>query len=227
MGRKQAMKRILILVALTSFLCSTASAFQGGGGESTKNPKPTTKAPSATKPKAEPHKRGSTTTPRVEVTTPLEKANQLVDEGNAAVSEAKTFITDAEAKKQKMLKTNVAELEDARATAKEAIAAYDKAKKKCKEASMKYEEASKLKVRDSFKEYLLLKAREYEKRAEMTETAKGTPQALIDSESRSRFVAMANANNERVDRLRKEADDLAAQAEKLQRDNPDTFWTRP
>ncbi len=30
------MKRVLILVALSSFLCSTASAFQGGGGESTK-----------------------------------------------------------------------------------------------------------------------------------------------------------------------------------------------
>lgn len=30
------MKRILILVTLTLFLCSTASAFQGGGGESTK-----------------------------------------------------------------------------------------------------------------------------------------------------------------------------------------------
>ncbi len=30
------MKRILILVAISLFLCSTASAFQGGGGESTK-----------------------------------------------------------------------------------------------------------------------------------------------------------------------------------------------
>jgi hypothetical protein len=34
---------------------------------------------------------------------------------------------------------------------------------------------------------------------------------------------MANANNERVDRLNKEADDLAAQADKVQKDNPDIF----
>lgn len=152
-----------------------------------------------------------------------EKANKLVDEGNAAVGEAKKYVTEAEEKKQKMLQTPVAELEDARATAKEAIAAYDKARDKCKEASRKYEEASKLKVKDKFKEYLLLKVKEYDKRAELVETAKGTPQALIDSESRSSFISMANANNERVDRLSKEADDLSAQADKLQKDNPDMF----
>ena len=152
-----------------------------------------------------------------------EKANKLVDEGNAAVKEAKKHVADAEEKKQKMLQTNVAQLEEARATAKEAIAAYDKAKEQCKEASKKYEEASKLKVKDKFKEYLTLKMKEWDKRAEVVETAKGTPQALIDSENRSAFIGMANANNERVDRLSKEADDLAAQADKLQKDNPDIF----
>jgi len=151
------------------------------------------------------------------------KANKIVDEGNAAVQEAKKFVTEAETKKQKMLQTKVSQLEDARATAREAIEAYDKAKEKCKEASKKYEEASKLKIKDKFKEYLLLKVKEYDKRAELLETAKGTPQALIDSKTRSAFVGMAKANNERVDRLSKEADDLAAQADKLQKDNPDLF----
>lgn len=152
-----------------------------------------------------------------------DKANKLVDEGNAAVQEAKKYVAQAEELKQKMLKTDVAQLDEARATAKEAIAAYDKAKEKCKEASKKYEEASKLKVKDKFKEYLSLKTKEFDKRAELVETAKGTPQALIDSESRSSFISMANANNERVDRLSKEAEDLAAQADKLQKDNPDIF----
>src|ERR1700682_5745291 len=80
------------------------------------------------------------------------KANKLVDEGNAAVQDAKKFVTEAEGKKQAMLNTPVAQLADARATAKEAIADYDKAKEKCKEASKKYEEASKLKIKDKFKE---------------------------------------------------------------------------
>ena len=152
-----------------------------------------------------------------------DKANKLVDEGNAAVTEAKKYVGEAEALKEKMLKTDVSQLEEARATAKEAIAAYDKAKQKCQEASKKYEEASKLKVKDKFKEYLSLKTKEFDKRAELVETAKGTPQALIDSENRSAFIGMANANNERVDRLTKEADDLGAQADKLQKDNADIF----
>ena len=152
-----------------------------------------------------------------------EKANKIVDEGNAAVQEAKKFVTEAETKKQQMMNTPIARLADARVTAKEAIDAYEKAKVKCKEASKKYEEASKLKIKDKFKEYLTIKVKEYDKRAELVETAKGTPQALIDSKTKSAFAGMAKANNERVDRLTKEADDLAAQADKLLKDNPDIF----
>lgn len=151
------------------------------------------------------------------------KANKLVNEGNTAVQEAKKYYAEAEGLKQKMLKTDVSHLADARAIAKEAIEAYDKAKEKCKEASKKYEEASKLKIKDKFKEYLTLKVKEWDKRAELVETAKGTPQALIDAKTRSSFVGMATANNERVDRLTKEADDLATQSDKLEKDNADIF----
>jgi len=151
------------------------------------------------------------------------KANKLVEEGNAAVQEGQKYVTDAAEKMQKMMQTNVAQLNEARETARETIAAYDKAKEKCKEASQKYEEASKLKIKDKFKEYLALKVKEYDKRAELIETAKGTPQALLDAKSRSSFISMANANNERVQRLTTEANDLGAQADKLQKDNPDSF----
>ena len=152
-----------------------------------------------------------------------EKANKLVDEGNAAVKDGKTFVTDAEAKKQKMLQTPVAELAEARTLAKEVIALYDKAEEKCKEAAKKYEEASKLKLGDKFKAYLEIKVKEYNKRAEIVETAKGTPQALIDSESQEGFTARANENNAKVDKLSKEANDLGEQATKMEKDNPDMF----
>jgi hypothetical protein len=152
-----------------------------------------------------------------------EKANKLVTEGNAAVQEANKFITDAEEKKDKMLHTKVSQLAEARTLAKEAIAAYDKAQDKCKEAAKKYDEASKLKISDKFKEYLVLKTKEYNKRAEVVETAKGTPQALLDSENQKSFITRAKANNEKVDALGKEADDFAGQSDKLQKDNPDIF----
>ena len=152
-----------------------------------------------------------------------EKANKLVDEGNAAVQDAKKDITEAESLKQKMLSTDVAQLAEARSTAKDAIAAYDKAEAKCKEAAAKYDEASRLKLNDKFKEYLALKVKEYTKRAEMVTTAKGVPQALIESESREGWVNKANDVNTKVDKLRQEADDIGAQAEKVQKDNPDIF----
>src|SRR5258708_959110 len=152
-----------------------------------------------------------------------EKANKLAGEGNAAVEEGKKTFQDADDKKQKMLRTNVSELAEARTLAKEAIAAYDKAEDKCKEAARKYDEASKLKISDKFKEYLGIKVREYNKRAELCEAAKGTPQALIDSESRPSFISRANVNNGRVAQLLKDADEIAGQAKKLEADNPDMF----
>jgi len=152
-----------------------------------------------------------------------EKANKLVTEGNAAVEDAKKFVTEAEGKKTRMLRTKISEIAEARTLAKEAITAYDKAEDKCKEAAKKYDEASKLRINDKFKEYLTLKVKEYNKRAEVVETAKATPQALIDSENQKSFIARANANNEKVDALGKEAEALASQSDKLQKDNPDIF----
>jgi len=152
-----------------------------------------------------------------------DKANKLGDEGNAAVAEGKKYFIEADEKKQKMLETKVAQLAEARTLAKEAIAAYDKAEEKCKEAAKKYDEAGKLKISDKFKEYLGIKVKEYNKRAELVEASKGTPQALIDSESRASFITRAQANNEKVAALAKEADDLAGQAKKLEADNPDMF----
>ena len=161
---------------------------------------------------------GSSTTP-----SETDQANKLVDEGNAAVQDAKKFVSDAESKKDQMMKTDIRRLAEARVRAAEAIAAYDKAAEKCKEAAQKYDQASRLQISDKFKQYLILKVKEYNKRAEMVEAAKGTPQALIESTNRSSFVIRANSNNSKVDQLFKEAEDIGAQAEKLQKDNPDIF----
>jgi len=152
-----------------------------------------------------------------------DKANKLVDDGNAAVEQAKKFVTDAESKKDQMMKTDVRRLAEARVRAAESIAAYDRAAEKCKEAASKYDEASRLQIGDKFKQYLILKVKEYNKRAEMVEAAKGTPQALIESTNRSSFAIRANSNNVKVDQLHKEAEDIGAQAEKLRKDNPDIF----
>jgi hypothetical protein len=46
---------------------------------------------------------------------------------------------------------------------------------------------------------------------------------LIDSENRKAFITRAQANNDKVAQLAKEADDLAGQAKKLEADNPNMF----
>ena len=152
-----------------------------------------------------------------------EKANKLVNEGNAAIDEGKKYVADGEAKKNKMLQMPVAQLADARTLAREAIRAYDQAEQKAKEAAGKFDEASKLKINDKFKDYLSLKAKEYNKRAELVEALKGAPQALLDSENRATFVSHANEANQKAEDLAKEANDLEAQADKLQKDNPDSI----
>jgi len=163
---------------------------------------------------------GSSTTTN---TSDTDKANKLVDEGNAAVTDAKKFVSDAEAKKDQMMRTDIRRIAEARVRAAEAIAAYDKAAEKCKAAAAKYDEASRLQISDKFKQYLILKSKEFNKRAEVAETAKGTPQALIESTNRSSFAIRANSNNTKVDQLSKEAQDIGEQADKIQKDNPDMF----
>lgn len=153
----------------------------------------------------------------------LAQANKLVDEGNAFVEQGKKFVIEAEEKKSAMLQMNVRRIAEARVLAAGAIAAYDKAAEKCKEAAQKYDEASRLKISEKFKEYLILKVKEYNKRAELVGVAKDTPQALIESTNRSSFVIRVNSNNEKVDKLSKEADEFASQSDKLQKENPADF----
>ncbi len=152
-----------------------------------------------------------------------DQANKLVAEGNSAIEEGKKFFKDAEEKKNQMLKTDVSRLGEARTIANEAIRGYDQAEEKAKAAAGKFEEASKLKINDKFKEYLALKVKEFNKRAELIEAARSIPQALIDSQSRSSFISRANEATQKGDRLNREAGDLSDQADKIQKDNPDAF----
>lgn len=152
-----------------------------------------------------------------------EQANKLVNEGNAAIEEGKKHVADGEEKKNKMLQTPITQLAEARTLAKEAIRDFDQAEQKAKEAAGKFDEASKLKISDKFKEYLSLKVKEFNKRAELVDALKGAPQALIDSENRASFINHANEANQKAQGLAKEADDLESQADKLQKDNPDSI----
>jgi hypothetical protein len=153
-------------------------------------------------------------------TDETDKANKLVNEGNAAINEGKKHASAADDKKNKMMQTNVAQLGEARTLANEAIREYDQAVSNAKEAAGKFDEASKLQINDKYKDYLSLKAKEFNKRAELIETLKSIPQALIDSQNRQSFISRANEATQKAESISKEADDLESQADKIQSDNP-------
>jgi hypothetical protein len=156
-------------------------------------------------------------------TDDLAKANKLVDEGNAAVDQVKKFFEEADTKKEQMMHTDRRHVAEARVLAAGSVAAYDKAAEKCKEAASKFDEASRLQISDKFKQYLILKTKEFNKRAELMTAGKDTPQALIESTNWSSFANRANSNQTKVEGLLKEANALGEQADKIQKDNPDIF----
>jgi hypothetical protein len=89
------------------------------------------------------------------------------------------------------------------------------------EASGKSEEAIKLKLSHPHKKYLALKVKEFNKRVELVEALKDTPQALIDSQSRSSFIRRDNAATEKADRLGKEAESSERSGRKGSKGQPE------
>src|SRR5262249_13241955 len=143
--------------------------------------------------------------------------------GNAAVTDGKKFLNDAQEKITTMMGTDFKHLAEARNLANEAIRLYDQANDKCKAAAGKYDEASKLKIDDHFKDYLTAKAKEFNTRSQAIDALKSVPQALIDAQSYNAFISRANAANQKAESISKDADDLAAQADKIQKDNSNSF----
>jgi hypothetical protein len=157
------------------------------------------------------------------------KANELVKQTNTTVEEYNKLWKEADGQKDKVLTAYdelkegpdfKADLEGVRKLAREAVAAYDKAAEKCKEVSQKNDETSKLKLNEKFKEYLTAKVKEWNKRAEVVEAAKGIPQALLDSKGHAQFISMIKAAKDKAEKLNKEATDLRDAADKIQKDNP-------
>jgi hypothetical protein len=148
-----------------------------------------------------------------------DKANKLIEEGNAAITEGDKIFNDANSKFTGLDPSQA----NAKATAQEVIDGFDKAAGKARDAAQKFEEASKLKVDDKFKEYLSLKSKEFAKKAEQIDAAKGLPKALIDSSDEAAYTAQVTQINDRIEKLDKEWKDLAAQAEKIRQDNKDKF----
>ncbi len=156
------------------------------------------------------------------------KANKLVDEANVAITEANSSVKNGQ--------TQLIEIEQAipkiesdddlatqRTKAKAVIALFEKARDKFKEAGGKFEDASKLKLQDKFKEYLDSKGKEMKKRSDLVAALMEEPQALINSNSLEVYQKSVETIVSKVTGLKKEADELAAKADKIHDENKAIF----
>jgi uncharacterized coiled-coil DUF342 family protein len=156
------------------------------------------------------------------------KANKLIDEGNAAVQEGQKLAQEADAKNDQLIAAlgNFPENRDElKGKAQEVMDLLDKSIARLREATQKFDDGSKTNIDAKLKEYLSLKSQEFSKHAEHLEVAKEIPKAVMDpavtdtDTLKTRFTQAT----ERVEKLQKEWEDLAARAGKIQEENKDKF----
>jgi chromosome segregation ATPase len=158
----------------------------------------------------------------------MNRANKLVEGSNNAVKESEKYAVEAEAR-LKQLDSGQADFpsnrEQLEATSKEAIELLDKAAAKLREAATNYEAASQAKIDEKLREYLSLKSQEFNKHVEHLEAAREIPQALMDSSIKDAAALDARRAgiNDRIERLKKEWEDLSARAKKIREENKDKF----
>ena len=158
------------------------------------------------------------------------KANELIDVGNKSVDEANKASTEAANKFGELFATeNISEFPENRDSLKSKVAEttglFDKSITSLKTAADKFEEASKLKLDDKFKEYLTTMAQTYRKKAEVNESAKKQALLLSDTsiDGPEALASKMQSLSEQTSKLKKEASDLDAKAQKIQTDNPSIF----
>jgi chromosome segregation ATPase len=158
----------------------------------------------------------------------MNRANKLIEDSNNAVKESEKYAVEAEAR-LKELDTGQADFpsnrEQLEATSKEAIELLNKAAAKLREAASNYEAASQAKIDEKLKEYLSLKSQEFNKHVEHLEAATEIPKALMDDSIKDAAALDARRAeiNDRIERLKKEWEDLSARAKKIQEENKDKF----
>jgi hypothetical protein len=158
--------------------------------------------------------------------TQLKDANKLANEADALATKVDDAYKQAAqkddginaAKKDKAL---IKKLSD------EQVALYDQAATDARQAADKYDQASKLKVDAKYVEYLNVRAQYMRKHGAHLAALKDLAAARLEAINKPGKATRDKQTEakQRAERLRKEVDDLKAQADKLQKENGDKFKT--
>jgi len=153
----------------------------------------------------------------------IEEANHLVDKANKNIVEADELLKKTEKKNKELFAVPIQTEEELQiykekksAEAGTIIEDFEKASNLAESAANQFAEAGKLNVPENFKEYLEIKSQEFAKRAEAVETRKGNAQAFLDYDGAT-MVKKFEENNEKSEKLMKEAKELGERADEVQR----------
>jgi uncharacterized protein YxeA len=158
----------------------------------------------------------------------MSRANRLIESSNDAVKESEKYTQDAKTKLDELDRRREefpSERETLGKISQEAIELLNKAAEKLREAAGNYETASQAKIDEKLKEYLSLKSQEFNKHVEHLEAVREIPKSILD-ESVTDFSELNERRYEidnRIDKLKKEWEDLAARANKIREENKEKF----
>jgi DNA repair exonuclease SbcCD ATPase subunit len=158
----------------------------------------------------------------------MNRANRLIEDSNNAVKESEKYAVEAEAKLKELDRRREefpSNREELTGVAQQTIELLDKAAGKLREAASNYEAASQAKIDAKLKEYLSLKAQEFNKHVEHLEAARDIPKSMMDN-TVTDFSLLNERRyeiNERIERLKKEWEDLAERAKKIREENQEKF----
>lgn len=158
--------------------------------------------------------------------TQLKEANKLADEADALATKVEDSYKQAAQKDDEI---NAAKKDKARVKklADEQVTLYDQAATDARQAADKYDQAAKFKVDAKYQEYLNVRAQYMRKHGAHLAALKDLAAARVEAVNkpgRASNNKQAEAKT-RAERLRKEVDELKAQADKLQKENGDKFKT--
>lgn len=158
--------------------------------------------------------------------TQLKEANKLANEADALASKVEDSYKQAAQKDDEI---NAAKKDRARAKKlnDEQVALYDQAATDARQAAEKYDQAAKLKVDAKYQEYLNVRAQYMRKHGAHLAALKDLAAARLEAANKPGRASRDKQTEAktRSERLRKEVDDLKAQADKLQKENGDKFKT--
>ncbi|HEX8143692.1 MAG TPA: hypothetical protein VF553_13920 [Pyrinomonadaceae bacterium] len=154
--------------------------------------------------------------------TQLKEANKLESEADALSAKVDDDYKQAAQKDEEIIaakkeKARIKKLSD------EQLALYDQAARDARDAADKYEQASKLKIEAKYQEYLNLRGQYMRKHGAHIAALKEIIAARLEAKPGKASRDKQAEAKTRSERLKKEMDELKAQADKLQKENGDKY----